>query len=350
MARKIRLGIVGLGFGRYGFIPSFRGDARCEVVGICATVLERAQKVALDFDIPQAYGDYRRMIEEGNLDAIAIAVPPHIQPPIALMALEHSIAVFGEKPMADTLESAGVLYDAALRSNVAHMIDFIFPEIGVWIEARRILHQGQLGAVRHVVVQWLLESSDIRRGIRTWKTDGLLSGGVLKHFASHTLYYLEWFLGPIKELSATLSGAVDLTPPSDNMAVLCAEFTCGASASITVCNSAIFGSGHKLEFYGEKGTVVLINTTNDPVKGFRLFLGKRGQRQPEEVYMDEGFDGVSDSLDTRVAPVSRLAKRFLDWIETDVPSRPSFEEGYRVQVLLDAAVRSDQLRRRMNVS
>jgi predicted dehydrogenase len=44
--------------------------------------------------------------------------------------------------------------------------------------------------------------------------------------------------------------------------------------------------------------------------------------------------------DGRIAPVSRLASRFLDAVEQQIPVSPGFAEGYRVQVLLDAARRS----------
>jgi predicted dehydrogenase len=50
-----------------------------------------------------------------------------------------------------------------------------------------------------------------------------------------------------------------------------------------------------------------------------------------------------DSLfpgDGRIAPVSRLASRFLDAIEHKAAASPGFAEGYRVQVLLDAVRRS----------
>ena len=46
--------------------------------------------------------------------------------------------------------------------------------------------------------------------------------------------------------------------------------------------------------------------------------------------------------DGRIAPVSRLAKRFLDAIEKRGAAEPDFAAGYRVQQLIDAAQRSHQ--------
>ena len=44
--------------------------------------------------------------------------------------------------------------------------------------------------------------------------------------------------------------------------------------------------------------------------------------------------------DGRIAPVSRLAKKFFDAIESGGTPAPGFAEGYRVQRLMDAALRS----------
>ena len=44
--------------------------------------------------------------------------------------------------------------------------------------------------------------------------------------------------------------------------------------------------------------------------------------------------------DSRIAPVSRLVRRFIDACETGGSASPGFAEGYRVQCLIDAARRA----------
>jgi predicted dehydrogenase len=53
--------------------------------------------------------------------------------------------------------------------------------------------------------------------------------------------------------------------------------------------------------------------------------------------------------DGRIAPVTRLTSRFLDAIETGGTPWPSFSEGYRVQLLLDAVRRSHTLGRWVDI-
>jgi predicted dehydrogenase len=50
--------------------------------------------------------------------------------------------------------------------------------------------------------------------------------------------------------------------------------------------------------------------------------------------------GADQALDTRVVPVARLVRRFIDACESGGDPSPGFAEGYRVQCLIDAARRA----------
>lgn len=338
--KKIQLGIVGLGFGQYVHLPAFRFDKRCEISGICGTSLDRTRKVANQWVIPKAYADWRLMLDKGGFDAIAIATPPGVQSDIAAVALEHSIPVFGEKPLAHTKKAAQTLVDFSESAGVANMVDFIFPEIETWKMARNLISKGSLGSVRNLIVNWNIETYSNRQGLDSWKGTTQMGGGALFNLGSHIFYYLEWFLGPIAELSAKIYQPHGKNWKGDTFNALSIRFQSGVVASVSVGTASLFGGGHRLEFYGEQGTLTLENKTGDPVDGFRLFFGTRDETELREMTVNKTQSGTFD--DGRVLPVSHLAKRFLDWIETGVPSKPSFQEGFRVQCLLEAARQSNE--------
>src|SRR3569833_826581 len=102
--------------------------------------------------------------------------------------------------------------------------------------------------------------------------------------------------------------------------------------------AAYLGPGHRLEFYGEEGTLVLANAGADYLRGFDLLHARRPQSALAHVPVDDPAD--AQYPDGRIAPVSRLVKGFLDAIERKAPPKPGFAEGYRVQQLIDAAQRS----------
>ena len=103
------------------------------------------------------------------------------------------------------------------------------------------------------------------------------------------------------------------------------------------------GSGHRIEFYGEDGTLILENRTADYMRGFVLSYAKRpGDLTP--VAVDDPAD--AGYPDGRIAPTSRLAASFIDCL-ADKPrykpnAAPDFAAGFRVQELIDAAQRSNR--------
>ena len=104
--------------------------------------------------------------------------------------------------------------------------------------------------------------------------------------------------------------------------------------------ASFLGSGHRIEFYGEEGTLVLANPTSDYFDGFELKQARRSDRALQQVAIETAGSGRLP--DSRIAPVPRLVARFLDACEGGPPATPGFAEGYRVQLLIDAARRAHE--------
>ena len=118
------------------------------------------------------------------------------------------------------------------------------------------------------------------------------------------------------------------------------EFERGPLASLSMSCASFLGGGHRLEFYGEDGTLVLSNATGDYMRGFELLHAKRPAAALARIAVADPDDARYP--DGRIAPVSRLAKQFLDAIEKGGNAQPDFAAGYRVQQLIDAAQRSQR--------
>jgi predicted dehydrogenase len=344
-----RIAIVGAGFGRYALAPAFRRVGCCEIVAICTRSAESAARAGAELGIERVYTDVEAMLDAGEIDAVAIASPPHVQPTIATLVLSRSLPVFAEKLLALSVDDARVLTAAADRAGVANMVDYIFPELDTWRRARSMISDGDIGTPRHMTVSWMMESYDNRHGLTTWKTDADAGGGALRHFGPHVLHYVEWFMGPIQRLSATLGRAPDAQRPGDTSALLSLEFASGASGSICLSTAAPLGMGHRIEIYGSAGAILLANAQQDPVLGFRLSAGARGENQMREVQHESQPEPLG-RIDSRVVPVSRLAERFVSWVRSGNQASPAFGEGLRVQLLLDAAQRSNASGSRVLVS
>ena len=196
----IRLGIVGSNYGRTVQLPAFRADPRCEVIALAGSNAARTAELARADNIPKAYGDWRALVEDSNVQAVAIATLPSLQAQIAIRALELGKPVFAEKPLASNLGAARAMLKQASVSRKPTMIDFNFHQIMAWQRAKSMLDTNAVGTLRHVTVHWHVESRAIQTRMRSWKTVGDDGGGVLGNFISHCFHYLEWFCGPIAGL------------------------------------------------------------------------------------------------------------------------------------------------------
>jgi predicted dehydrogenase len=331
----LKIGIIGLGFGSLVHVPAFRSDKRCRVVAIAGRDPEKAANIAGRLSIEGSHGDWRSIVENPEIDAVSIAVPPREQAAIATAALHAGKHLFCEKPVAASGSEAARLLEAAKAHGIVHAIDFIFPELPLWIMAREVICDNELGQIRHAVLDWRVETYASKTKARSWKNDSDRGGGVLNNFVSHAVHNIRWLFGEIESVSATLRGPRD---SAETCAQATLDMEAGFPVFVSVASDAFLGHGHCLTVHGEEGTMVLENRTADYASGFELRVGTRASGKLQLIERDEPQPGV----DGRVAPVARLASRFLDAILNGATMSPNFADGLRAQLILDEMRASNQ--------
>lgn len=341
MTLPVRIAVIGTGFGQKVHVPAFRADKRCEVVAICARTRESAARAAEEAGISQAFGDVHEMLATAQIEAVSIAVPPVFQAQLVIEAAKAGKHVFCEKPLAKDEKTAKEALAAVESAGVTHAIDFIFPELACWQKARWLLEESKLGKLRHAALTWRVETYAFAAGLDSWKTRSQEGGGAVNNFLSHSLYNLEWLLGPLVRVAAQI-----LPRNSRNNSAVEAWFETESKCPVTVsiANDAFLGSGHRLEIYGDRGSLALCNPTKDYVNGFTLSVGTRENGSLTTVLTepDSGADG-------RVAAVSRIFRRFLDGITSGSLVRPNLTDGVRVQHLIARVCDADQIEKWQSV-
>ena len=168
--------------------------------------------------------------------------------------------MFAEKPLAASLGDAERVAALARQKQVTTAVDFLFPEIAVWRTAERLLRDGAIGRLLHILVDWRFESHDHRHGLIGWKTDASQGGGVLQHFGSHVLYYLAWFGGDVVQVDGDISGP----RRGDALATLHLRFANGSSAAALLCSRALGGGArHVVSLYGDAGAMHLTGAADN---------------------------------------------------------------------------------------
>jgi predicted dehydrogenase len=90
----------------------------------------------------KGYSDWRALVEDSDVQAIAIVTLPSVQVPVAQAALALGKPVFVEKPMANDLSAARTMLRLATERGLPTVIDFNFHQIMSWQRAKAMLDTG----------------------------------------------------------------------------------------------------------------------------------------------------------------------------------------------------------------
>src|SRR3989338_4023448 len=175
----IKVSIIGSGFGMYGLLPAFSKINGCKVVSIYGEKSKRMKSYCEKYGNIKIYSNWKQMLQSEKPNAVCIAVVPKYQYIISKYAINNGMAVFAEKPLTISVSESVELCTLAKKTNLPNMVDFIFPEIPEWIAAKKIIDADLLGKILDVSVDWNFLSYDLRKGIRSWKTDVKKGGGAL---------------------------------------------------------------------------------------------------------------------------------------------------------------------------
>ena len=330
-----KVAIVGSGFGMYGLLPAFSRIKECKVVSICGKnsemMLNNCKKLGLN-----RYTDWREMLQKEKPDAVAIAVIPSHQYEIAIYALENGMAVFAEKPLTTSFDTSLELNKLAKKKRLPNMLDFLFPEIPEWHAAKKAIENGLIGEILKVNVDWTFLSYDLMNHIKSWKTDVKQGGGALSFYFSHVFYYLEYFLGRIKNIECNFSSSEKSLNKGETGTDMTISFENGCVGNAHMDISNTDQQKHKVEFHAEGKTIILQNFNSNFVDNFELILNtsKGIEKIKPDMLLDSSYD---ESEDPRVKVIKPIAERFINWCNTGNTAKPDFEDGLRVQELIKTA-------------
>jgi len=113
----VKFGVVGLGHWGKEILATLSRTASAQVTAVCdhyEPYLKKGQEIA-----PKAapFGDYRRLLESPDVEAVVIATPTHQHKEIALAALQAGKHVYCEAPLAHTIDDAKAIARAAQQAS-----------------------------------------------------------------------------------------------------------------------------------------------------------------------------------------------------------------------------------------
>jgi predicted dehydrogenase len=255
----MRFGLFGTGpWAQLAHAPGLARHSGVELAGVWGRDEAKATALAAEHGA-KAYADIDALIDA--VDAVAIALPPDVQAPIALRAARAGKHLLLDKPVAFTAEAAGEIASVVAQTGLASVVFFtrrFMPQLrdfldqavatGGWLEAR----------VDHVGT---IYDEGNPYGASPWRRE---SGG-LWDVGPHALALVLPVLGPVTEVTA-LVGARDMSH------VLLRHAGGGISTLTLSVDVPPAAAREEAIFAGEAGIITAPDQPWDPVTAFGIAL------------------------------------------------------------------------------
>jgi len=372
--KKIGMGLIGPGFVAAHHIDAVRRLGDVDVVAIAGSSEESAKKKAREYKVDRAYGDFRALIADPDVQVIHNTTPNYLHLPVTMAVLQAGKHVIADKPLAMNPEEGRKLRDAAVAAKVGNVVTFNYRGNPLVQQARGMITRGETEGLSfvhgHYLQDWMTDPN-----VYSWRSDPAKGGvsSALGDIGSH------WC-----DLAEHVSGLRIDSVLADLTTVIPIRYSSGASAEAFSKDSA--GDRLPVQVQSEDLASVLLRFENGTKGCFSvgqvlpghkndLQLELNGQacslkwKQEEQNELWIGRHNQPNGLMAKdpslVSPdvlryihlpgghqeswadaFFNLIKDAYGWIREGAPADakpamlPTFEDGYRSTCLVDAMLKS----------
>ncbi|MCK4925269.1 MAG: Gfo/Idh/MocA family oxidoreductase [Spirochaetes bacterium] len=366
---------IGIGVVGYGFMGKVHSNAYLKIpytyqepaaYPLLISMCGRNEKAVIDtarrFGYQHVCTDWKELIEDPSVQIVDNCTPDsmHAEPSIAAVQAEKHVIC--EKPLAMTVAEAKEMRDEACNAGVKHMLCHNYRFMPAVRLAKKLIEEGELGRIYQFRGVYLQEvghgPSEVLENV--WYATGTRSG-VLLGIGSHIIDMARFLLGEMEAVAGMVrtfntsrkdsSGKTEsVTADEVNGALV--EFTSGAVGTI---ESAGVSTGRKnqlsWEINGSKGSlrfdledlnhlhVCLDKTAVQDVRGFTNISVTDFSHPLQSMILPPGHN-----TGWEYGHVHAL-NHFIECVAADrdvAPYGATFEDGYRIQVIMDAIVQSSR--------
>ena len=329
---------------------------------ICGRTAGKVEAAARQYGWEEAATDWTAVVGRADVDLVDVSVPGHLHAEIAIEAARAGKAVFCEKPLANTVEEARRMLDAVRTAGVVHMVCHNYRRAPAVMLARQLIADGRLGQIRHFRGTYLQDWIADPAFPLTWRLDKTIAGsGALGDIAAHSIDLARFLVGEITEVAGHLETFIKERPlpgnrlargpvTVDDAAIALVRFENGAIGTIEATRVALGRKNHnRFEINGSDGSVafdlermneleVLLQDEDASVRGFRRVLVTEAQHPFVQAWWPPGhIIGYEHTFTHTVFDL-------LEGIADNVSPAPSFEDGFRNQMVLAAIEKAARAR------
>jgi len=376
MAKELNIGMIGYSFMGKAHSNGFRQvSAFFPELGvkpvlkvICGRNEAAVKNAAETYGWEEYATDWKKVIARDDIDVIDICTPGNQHLPMAIAALEAGKHVICEKPLTNTLAESKEVLKVAKKTRKKTMVAFNYRRVPAVALAKQLIEEGRIGQIYHwraVYLQdWIIDPNfPLVWRLEKKKAGSGPHGDLNAHIidlALHLVGDIDTVVGAdttfIKErplLDAVADGGLGAKGSKkkgrvtvDDATLFLAKFKNGALGSFEATRFAAGRRNHnRFEINGSKGSIVFdledmnhlqfySRDDEDHMQGFRKIIVGEGSQPYMGAWWPSGHI---------IGWEHTFTHEFKDFFEAIIKNKkfsPDFNEGAKVQAVLEAVVDS----------
>ncbi len=259
MNKKLIVGIIGAGrIGKVHATSITNYMPKVEIKAISDVDSKAAEDAAKNFGIPFAYRDYKKILDDPEIQAVLICSSTDTHSHISIEAAEVGKHIFCEKPIDHDLDKIKMVLEAVEKAKIKYQVGFNRRFDHNFKAVRSAVQEGKIGDV-HIVK---ITSRDPEEPPIEYVK---VSGGIFLDMTIHDFDMARYLTGSeVKEVYAAGNCLVNqkIAEAGDvDTTIVTLKFENGAMAVIDNSRRAEYGYDQRAEVFGSKGSVAVSNDT-----------------------------------------------------------------------------------------
>jgi predicted dehydrogenase len=338
---RVRFGLIGTGTWGKIHADTYTAHPRATLAAVCDLNEDRARKTATQFGVKQVLTDYRKVLSEDAIDAVAVVTPDFAHREIIVEAARAGKHIIVEKPLATTHEDLDQISEAVTKASVKFMMDFHCRWSPPLVVARNDIEQGLLGEMVSAYLR-LNNTLFVPLKMLSWSA----TSSILWFLGSHAIDTLRYLFQDeiVRVYSVSRSGvlrAKGIDVPDIYQTIL--EFSNGVIATVEnhwiMPDSSPQLNDFKVNILGSKGMFNMDLTHNQLIERYLPNVSDR----PDVI------DGPLIH-GSHVGFVHESIRHFIDCVIDGKQPEVTLEDGVRVSKVILAIMESAKTREPVKVS
>lgn len=202
MSAPYEILVVGVGSIGERHVRCFLGSGRARV-SVCEPNADLRENVCSEYEVQESYADVLEALNGRAFDAAVICVPAHLHIPIAQQLAEAGLHLLIEKPLSTGLSGLDQLSSTLVAHNLQCVIGYTWRSHPASLAMKQAIDSGVYGSPLQVVTTSGQHFPTYRPGyLNTYYASHESGGGCIQDSLTHLLNLTEWFVGPIRAISA----------------------------------------------------------------------------------------------------------------------------------------------------